>query len=66
MELNDQVTLFREYLKRCQHFEKTVLAVIEQGDDAASIETHRTILETLDDIIHQFDEIVKINVENNK
>jgi len=66
MELNDQVTLFREYLKRCQHFEKTVLAVIEQGNDATPIETHRIILETLDDIIHQFDEIVKINVENNK
>ena len=66
MVLEQQVKLFREYLRRCQQFEKTILAVIEQGEDAVPIETHRVILSTLDDIIHQFDEIVKLDVENSE
>jgi len=66
LSLEEQVKLFRERLVKLRRLENTILTVIEQGDDSTAIENHRLMLATLDSIIHQFDETVKLDVENNK
>jgi hypothetical protein len=64
MNPEEQLKVFETYLKRRASFEKMVLAVVEAGESQsqAVIDAHRIRLDLLDDIIHDFDALVKSNL----
>jgi hypothetical protein len=51
---------FGKYLNQRLKFEKTLLFVVEQGDDEEAITLHRTHIALLEDIIHDFEGFVKV------
>ena len=68
MWYNVFMLVFRTYLTRRRTILTMMLKVLEHGavHNADEIEKHRLLIDQLNDIIHDFDEIVKTDVENSK
>jgi hypothetical protein len=60
MTSDEKLELFDKYLSRRLSFERMMLTVIEQGDkDGEKARPYRIRNELLEDIIHDFDILVK-------